>query len=438
MKKMKTLLAAVMALSLCMSLLPMNASAAGLFGCDIRGTRFGHDSKRWCETCRTHDGHDSDKWCAICQKHRTPTACGGYICNVGGYASHIIGGTTCQDDDANGKHDHHCNTCHKEMGWWQVSKRVEPTCTEDGRIEYGCGYGSACTIHSQPQVLTKLGHDCTKLVETITPATCTEPGLGKYQCTHVNNDVPCTHTEEKAIPALGHNWVDGTPVTADCDHAGHSAGKVCSRCTTVKEGTQETYSKTDHDWNNWTSLSATQHQRTCKNYPEKHIETKNHDGASWVWTAWTTCATSEAEDKSDLIFGAGDVAEKRTRTCATCGYSEAEYRKQGAKTVGVRYVVSGSNPEVELATESLTFSLGGSAQSVEQKSFTGFTYASGVQTGLTYATVTDGDTITVYYARNTHDLTIAYRGLPTELAISSTKPVNVPYDSDISVGDIPP
>ena len=72
------------------------------------------------------------------------------------------------------------------------------TCTEAGVMTYTCTCG-----YSWTEAIAALGHTNDEGVIT-TAATCTEAGVMTYTCT------VCGATEEKSIPATGHNFVDGT------------------------------------------------------------------------------------------------------------------------------------------------------------------------------------------------------------------------------------
>ena len=99
--------------------------------------------------------------------------------------------------------------------------RVEPTCTEDGYVTYKC---SRCD-ETETVVLKALGHNITDEVYERVEPTCTEDGYVTYKCSR------CDKTETEVLKALGHNfvWKEG--------YAGLTRNKlVCSRCGLVISG----------------------------------------------------------------------------------------------------------------------------------------------------------------------------------------------------------
>lgn len=107
---------------------------------------------------------------------------------------------------------------------WVETKRVEPTCTEDGYIEYTC---TKCAT-TKRTVLKALGHDIKHEAAyesyRVEP-TCTEDGYIVYKCTR------CEETKTEVLKALGHNFV------VEEGYAGLTRNKlVCSRCGLVISG----------------------------------------------------------------------------------------------------------------------------------------------------------------------------------------------------------
>ncbi len=99
--------------------------------------------------------------------------------------------------------------------------RVEPTCTEDGYVTYKC---SRCD-ETETVVLKALGHNITDEVYERVEPTCTEDGYVTYKCSR------CDKTETEVLKALGHNFV------VEEGYAGLTRNKlVCSRCGLVISG----------------------------------------------------------------------------------------------------------------------------------------------------------------------------------------------------------
>ena len=76
------------------------------------------------------------------------------------------------------------------------------TCTEEGNRTYTCECGSSYT-----EPVAALGHAYE--ITSQTPAACTEAGETVYTCSH------CNDSYAEAIPATGHNYVDGV-----CENCG--------------------------------------------------------------------------------------------------------------------------------------------------------------------------------------------------------------------------
>lgn len=126
---------------------------------------------------------------------------------------------------------------------WDTTLTVdkEASCTEEGQKSIHC---SACDAVKEGTVesIPALGHDWDHGAVT-KPATCTEDGVKTYTCTR------CQATRTEAIPATGHVWeakkrTDKEPTcTAEGLKSLH-----CAVCGAVQEGTYETISELNHDW----------------------------------------------------------------------------------------------------------------------------------------------------------------------------------------------
>lgn len=81
------------------------------------------------------------------------------------------------------------------------------------------GYASfidqyAYVIASQREAAPGDAHTHVYTSETITPPTCTEPGLRRYTC------LECGHTQDQKVPAAGHQWAATETVETVFDDAG--------------------------------------------------------------------------------------------------------------------------------------------------------------------------------------------------------------------------
>ena len=125
-----------------------------------------------------------------------------------------------------------------------IDPAVPATCEEDGLTE-----GSHCAdcdeIFKEQTVIPALGHDWDEGTITTEP-TCTEPGTKTYTCSRDE-----THTKTEEIPALGHTEVVDPAVPATCEEAGLTEGSHCADCDEVfKE--QTVIPALGHDWDEGT------------------------------------------------------------------------------------------------------------------------------------------------------------------------------------------
>ena len=136
---------------------------------------------------------------------------------------------------------------------WETVPGTPATCGEDGVSSYEkC---ALCGIHySEPQVIKATGHRWT-VWATVTPATCTTPGLKKQTCKNVGCDAERT----QVIPIAGHQMAHYEAVAATCTEPGNPEYYVCYRCGTdiyykneagTAQYTAEEIVKPalDHDW----------------------------------------------------------------------------------------------------------------------------------------------------------------------------------------------
>ena len=155
-----------------------------------------------------------------------------------------------------------------------ISPFVAPGCTTTGLTE-----SSKCSvcgeILQEQKEIEALGHDYGEWEET-TPATCLEGGEEKQVCSR-NEE----HFETRKTNALGHKKVTDDAVAATCTTSGLTDGSHCERCGTVFTEQKE-IPALGHNWGDWTVVkpatvdSEGQEQRVCKN-DSKHIEKRKID-----------------------------------------------------------------------------------------------------------------------------------------------------------------
>ena len=187
--------------------------------------------------------------------------------------------------------------------------RVNPTCEEDGYVEYKCGYEAAksastpCCDRTWKEVLPATGHSWNE-GEVTTAPTCTEAGVKTYTCT------TCSKTRTETIPATGHNWVKGEHHDANCMKGGYD-DYTCSGCGATKEEPDGTTPNNDHDYSGEEWDEITNATCTTDGKKVKHCKRPGADAT---------------HDKTEVIKATGHqhVTEgvgKKDPTCKEPGYT---------------------------------------------------------------------------------------------------------------------
>ncbi len=177
---------------------------------------------------------------------------------------------------------------------------IEVTCTTDGRTSgLHCQY---CDYKVGGQFIPATGH--TWGTETVTKAvTCTENGAVTKTCS------VCKASVVETLIAKGHTEVIDAAKAATCTDSGLTEGKHCSVCNTVFVK-QETIAALGHSWDNGRQTAAA----TCTT-----------DG-----TKTFTCSTCQ-ETKAEKIAAVGSHAFRdwqktadgeESRVCSACGERE--------------------------------------------------------------------------------------------------------------------
>ena len=179
--------------------------------------------------------------------------------------------------------------------------------------------------------------------------TCTEPGGRVRFCT------VCYASEYEQMPALGHDWREGSKKAATCVQPGYVEYR-CSRCGETYQNSVPATGK--HEYGSWgTDEKATckereLQKRVCKNCGDKQWryvgELADHQWqetnsapatcANDGWVTYTCKVCGETKEErlpasGDHQFGEWELIQQPTRReggteqrlCAVCGY--AEYRK---------------------------------------------------------------------------------------------------------------
>lgn len=159
---------------------------------------------------------------------------------------------------------------------------IAATCTTAGVKSIHC---SRCEVKKDITVIEALGHTWNSGVEN-PKATCTADGVKTYTCS------VCGGTKTETIPALGHNFVAGTPVAATCKSSGYIP-YTCSRNCGAGYNVINGDSSTAHNWN---------------------ITTNTADGKTTVSGVCTVCGATF----SKTVSSAHNFNEIKTNTPATC------------------------------------------------------------------------------------------------------------------------
>ena len=147
---------------------------------------------------------------------------------------------------------------------YQVSKKVDATCTSDGYEVYAC---ANCKDSYTKTTQEKLGHDY-ELINVVI-ATCTEDGYYEYQCTK------CGDSYKKVIKKLGHNYELSKTADATCTENGYKEF-TCTRCSdsyknvTDKKLGHDFSKKVDHKDSTCIEKGYDLYQCTRCNEKEKH------------------------------------------------------------------------------------------------------------------------------------------------------------------------
>ena len=153
----------------------------------------------------------------------------------------------------------------------------EPDCWEEGEKTFTCECGEEYT-----ETIPKTDHNYE--VELREEPTCTEDGYVEWDCTI------CEDWYTETIPAKGHTEVIDVAVPATCTTDGKTEGSHCSVCGEVIKA-QTVIKATGHNFGSWSTTksatcteSGTQTRKcaACGKTETKTIPAKGHTSSSWI------------------------------------------------------------------------------------------------------------------------------------------------------------
>ncbi len=180
-----------------------------------------------------------------------------------------------------------------------IDEAVAPTCTTPG-LNAGT-HCLRCDYKTGLEVIPALGHDWDEGTIT-TPATCTEDGVMTFTCKREG----CNETKTEVIPAKGHTEVIDAAVAANCTRPGLTEGKHCSVCDEVLVA-QEKVDPLGHAWSEWVVTT----EPTCTE-KGKEAQTCGHCGAQQIRKV-------DATGHTEVIDAA------KSATCTESGLTEGSH-----------------------------------------------------------------------------------------------------------------
>lgn len=205
---------------------------------------------------------------------------------------------------------------------WKATEVVKPTCSAKGYTVYEC---SACgkTKEDNETAIDPTNH-VPELVKTIQAATCTVPGVGKYQCKYCDDKAAWY----ASIPAT-HTWNDGEVTTAaTCT----KEGVKTFTCTVCGETKTEKVAKIAHKY--------------VKDADASYAATCGKDGLTVEKCSAcgdvknTTLTKRPAHKLVEKVLEATCLLPQRVgKQCSECQYEEDTYSlvDGGTKALGHNY-----------------------------------------------------------------------------------------------------
>ncbi len=213
---------------------------------------------------------------------------------------------------------------------YELTKAVEPTCTEHGYDVYKCTVCGTSKTETRNDEL--LPHD---YVVTVVEPTCLKGGYTLHKCSVCGDEY-----KDNLTALLGHSMVEVGEKPATCNEAGHTAGVQCSRCGAIESGVTE-IPALGHSYGNWTQTKAPTctakgtEVRTCTrcNATEtRDVEVLGHNTTHHAakaatctekgWAAYETCSRCDYTTYKEIpATGHHHNAVVTPPTCTAKGYT---------------------------------------------------------------------------------------------------------------------
>ncbi len=188
--------------------------------------------------------------------------------------------------------------------YYRKEEEAEPTCTEDGYINWICQIafnlddkGLPCTVHRYTEALPAPGHDYATLEDT-------QPGHGfdgvlRQKCTR------CGDEKEDIRPGEPHNFVLESDTPADCEND----GKTVNKCTVCGQTEEVVTPAAGHSYTEKERVEATDSEdgyilytcSSCGKEKKEILSTCEHDFTES--TTPPTCTEPGLTEKSCKICG---------------------------------------------------------------------------------------------------------------------------------------
>ena len=202
------------------------------------------------------------------------------------------------------------------------------TCTEPGSSD-----GVVCSVCNRviaaSYTIPATGHNMVKTAAKA--ATCTEDGnVEYYTCTNCGklfadkNGAAELTAEAAVIAALGHDYEETPAEEATCTKAGHTAGKVCSRCGEIAPGStaSETQPALGHDLDEGTHTDS---DKPCQT-PGYTTYACQREGCDYTEVVNDELAPHTEKTLPDQPATCTAMGKSSYKICEVCGKTLTNYK----------------------------------------------------------------------------------------------------------------